>query len=203
MLTLNNLAKRYSKVLSPERYVLDRPIFSLFDSDPLHEDVDVVYAKVALVNRVYRANLNLSGANAEWRVAEKLVKAKKAADSAVFAVREAGRFSRENENVIATAHEQLLDLVSRVTKRDEQSFCSKYLSFHAPTAVPILDQFAYANAWRLVGARFPRGLHLSARNRDFRCHASCVLELIDELRSRGIEPVDVKWLDFVLYSSRA
>lgn len=201
-LTINNLAKLYQNEVRPERTILDQQIFSLVNRYPDHENLEAVVAKVIFVNRVYRTNLHLSRKGAELRLAKRFVKARKTTDAVVRSVRMLGRFSRKSEPAVSQAHQRLVEVVSRVTQRDEESFCSKYLSFHAPKTVPILDQYAYESAWRLVGHRFERGLFAGTRNRNFRCHAACVLELIDLLGEKGQKRVDLKWLDYVLYSRR-
>src|SRR5688500_10053396 len=90
---------------------LDRPIFAVFAAYPQHDDVREVYAKVALVNRVYRANVQTGGEDAEWHIAERFVEQKDRIASALNILERCERFSRDTLPVVMDGHELLVRAV--------------------------------------------------------------------------------------------
>lgn len=159
-----------------------------------------MFAKIALVNRLYSTNLQWAGANIERRLAEHLVKAR--VDDGLVPLRQIEKLDRSSIAPVVGVHEWLVEAVKKVTRRVENSFCAKYLSFHFPKCVPIFDGYAYENSWRVVKSQLPRGLYPDNWNRDFAYHAEAVLRLTDVLVGAGITDYSLKRIDYVLYSAR-
>lgn len=175
---------------------LDRPIIQYCHDNPDHAEKEKVYAKVALVNRVYRANIQMSLPGTEMLLAKELVA--KEADSHLRPAKDVTTFNRETFPSILEAHGWLVWFTQQVTNKAHLSFAAKYLSFHNPAAVPILDRKAEAVAKSLVGHLVPRGLHPGFPNTRYAVFCEHVLALVDELRRAG-EEVHMKRLDAVLY----
>jgi hypothetical protein len=188
--------QRQMEAKDPEHYwreALDHPILAACRERPDHLDVCEVNAKVALVNRMYGANLGGGGRNykAEWRIAEALVRKK--ADTLLTPLRGLPGFTAAVPAVVR-CHVGLVALVRQAAGRDEESFCSKYASFHAPEVAPILDSVAEENARRLTSATFdPEGEGRYER------HCRRLLYLLDVLRANSVACPGLKLLDHVLY----
>jgi hypothetical protein len=178
---------------------LDRILLRACAEQPLHQSVPEVYAKVTLINRVYKANLEMIGRDAEWNLAELMVK--KGADKFIGGIAALGGFRRAILNEVLAAHEQFVCLVQELTPRVENSFCAKYLSFHYPKTIPIFDQFAYTEARKLVGHDLPKGLYSGNKNADYGYHCEAVLRLMAHLVEAGVPEPDIKRIDEVLYSN--
>jgi len=178
---------------------LDRPILEICKDHPEHVKSELVFAKVALINRVYRTNLQMGSRDAEQRLADKLVAAK--ADRFISALTRIQTFDRRALPSILAVHETFVRLAYRITGRVENSFCSKYLSFHYPASVLIFDNYAYA-ALKAIRDSVPRGLYPRNWNRRYAYHCEAVLILLDELRDRGINRPNLKLVDHVLYGDR-
>jgi hypothetical protein len=203
MQTISEFVENYDKLKSRMWWEpLDRPIIQLCDESPQHEDVEVVFAKVALVNRVYRTNIQMSVKNAEWALAETLVHEK--VDRIILPLRPLRTFGPACLEPIRSVHEKLVQLVRRVTKRFENSFCSKYLSFHFPEVVPIFDNFAYRAAWSLCKGIVPWPDQRNCLNANYRWHTAATFHLWQELARKGFvgERLKLKLIDYVLYSNR-
>lgn len=181
---------------------LDRPILAAFSAYPGHDDVGEVFAKIALVNRVYRANLQMGGKDSEWKVAERMVEQREKLNTMFVRLRSCERFCRDTLPCIMDAHEQLLPLAGSVTGRVENSFCSKYLSFHLPDSIPIFDRWAYRSSWKLMKKRLPRGMYSGKSNIDYGYHCEAVICLIDALKSHLGHFPSLKLVDYILYSER-
>lgn len=179
---------------------LDRPILRACKEYPTHSDAREVFGKVALVNRAYRANLQMGVKDAEWKLAELLVNDN--ADKVISPLSCVSAFSRDTLETILAVHDDLVRLTYRVTNRVENSFCAKYLSFHFPEVVPLFDGYAYACSWRLMKERLPRGLYRDRWNVDYGYHCEAVLALVEVLHERGIRKPVLKLVDSVLYGAR-
>ena len=178
--------------------LLDEAIFSTVRKYPLHDDVSSAYAKVVLINRVYRANIQMCRKGAEDLLALGLVKE---ADSLINPLSTLRVFNKESSDIVVDVHNNFVKLIQRSVRTNWicNSFASKYLNFHYPQIVPIFDSNAYSTAWELVGDRLPRGLYMDRANRDFCIFCAYVLELADELRSQGIKHINIKFIDAVLH----
>lgn len=176
---------------------LDQVLWEMCDQTPGHTDVRRVLAKVGLVNRAYRANLQMGVEEAEWKVARRLIDSD--IDRHIVALRALTTFDRTTAPVVLDAHRSLVALCKETTSRWALSFASKYLSFHAPRVVPLFDQYAYTEGWKLVRGVVNEPMAGNAAE-DYRWHAASVLFLADQLRAQGVEP-NVKYIDVVLYGS--
>ena len=178
---------------------LDRPILRACREMPDHTAVEDVFAKIALVNRTYRANLQMGTKRAEWKAAERFVQS--GVDNRIAALRTAAPFSSTTLSLVLEAHENLVDILKPLTGRVENSFVAKYLSFHFPSVVPIFDRNAYATSWRLVGARIAGIPHPNWYNTKYQYHCAALLILINELVQDGVQAPSLKLIDNVLYDS--
>ena len=167
-------------------------------------EVDKVWAKIALINRVYRTNLHFGKKGSEWKLAEVLADRETKFDDNIHFL-SALPFSEKNFDQIIKIHEYFVDVVKRnVTGRIENSFCSKYLNLHFPDSVPIFDQYSYSVSWKIIGRKLYNHGELKPydknQNIDYACHCFAVLKLISNLESKNI-PVDLKVIDQTLYLS--
>lgn len=180
---------------------LDRILLDACAATPHHTNVGDVFAKVALINRTYRANLQMGAKNAEWDVAERLVRV--GFDGTIADVLPPLRLNRETAPLVVDVHRRLVEVCREITGRVQNSFASKYLAFHAPLAVPIFDGWAYKASWDLVGQHATGWLAAKAKpNADYGWHVEAVLLLAEHLRDAGVVDPDLKKIDIVLYGSR-
>ncbi len=179
---------------------LDRPILRACRERPEHSDPHEVFGKVALVNRAYRANLQMGVKDAEWQLAERLVRDN--VDGLISPLNSVTTFTRDTLGTVLDVHEGLVRLTYKVANRVENSFCAKYLSFHFPGVVPLFDRYAYACSWRLMTEGLPRGLYANRWNVDYGYHCEAVLALVEVLHKQGIREPVLKLVDSVLYGAR-
>lgn len=178
---------------------LDRPIQWACRTMAGHTNQEEVFGKIALVNRTYRTNLHLGASGAEWKLAGVYVD--KRVDNILAPLARIKEFSRDSLPPVVEAHERLVRLSYAVTKRVQNSFCAKYLSFHFPHAVPIFDNKAYNTSWRLVGRQLPNNPYPENWNSDYIYHCQAILLLMDYLRQQGYKDPNLKLIDNVLYKS--
>lgn len=176
-------------------HALDEPILGLCSRHSDHIDARIVFGKVALINRAYRANVQMGVSNAEWTLAEALVAAR--FDETLSPLKTLDRLDAAALPVLLDAHERLVSVAKQATRRVTESFCSKYLSFHFPRLAPLFDSRAEKTAKSLP---LPRQAWSNAGNPRYRAHCGRVLDLISALRSAGIAEPDLKKLDYVLYN---
>jgi hypothetical protein len=181
---------------------LDRALIGVCSATPHHVRVDEVFAKVAIINRTYRANLQLGARDAEWKVAEQFVN-KGAADAIIAPLRRFSKFSSEALPSLLDSHEKLAKLVQKITKTVQNAFVSKYLHFHFPDTVPIFDSYSYNASWGLAPPPESEfGQYDQRLTRDYGYHCGALLQIIGQLRERGVESPKVKLLDVLLYGTR-
>lgn len=179
--------------------VLDRSLIGICSDLPLHVRVEEVFAKVAIINRTYRANLQCKIKDAEWKVAEKFVA--EGADAIINPLRRFSKFSSDALLTVLESHEALLKLVRQVTQSVENSFVSKYLNFHFPDTVPLFDSNAYNASRKLAPLPESERTQYNQRlNRDYGFHCGALLQLI---KSLDVESPRVKLLDVLLYGDRS
>lgn len=174
---------------------LDRPIFGACIDHPTHSDSCEVYAKVALINRMYSAQLGrgkISKDKAEVQVARALFQS----DIDKF-IEPLFGLDGLNETVlpeVLKCHDRLVRIVRQGTGKDELSFSSKYLSFHVPRVVPIFDSKASKTARDILKGFFSfRGYGFYEK------HCRRILNLMDFLIKGGIKP-NLKIIDYVLFT---
>jgi hypothetical protein len=179
---------------------LDRALVNVCAASPLHVQVDEVSVKIAIINRMYRANLQYGAKDAERKVAEKFVK--NHADAIVAPLRKSSNFSSKSLRYLLDAHEKLVDLTRQVTKKVHNSFLSKYLHFHFPSVVPIFDKYAYNASWELAPLPIAKYAQYDKRlNQDYACHCASLLQIMKELKDRDVKSPSVKLLDVLLYGA--
>ena len=174
---------------------LDGVLYRMCAEMPDHSDPRQVIAKVGLINRGYRANLQMGKAEAEWELAQALVKSD--FDTHLKQLRGLKTFDAASAPATMAAHAALVALCQQATSRGAISFASKYLAFHVRKVVPVFDSYAYDASWKLVGVGIERPL-IDGPTEPYGWHCAAVLRLADDLRAHGIEP-DVKLIDVVLY----
>jgi len=183
---------------------IDQAILTACRKNPDHNDESEVFAKIALVNRIYRANLDRylvrAGKDSEWRLAERFVHEK--IDNKLLPLKDIRRFNRNSIDTIVQTHEKLIKVTYSITKKTQNSFCSKYLSFHFPKIVPIFDSYSYTASWNLVGRQVKATRFDENRNYDYGYHCEAILLLVEVLLRSGIKNPDLKLVDCVLYGER-
>ena len=183
---------------------LDEAILYACRKNPYHNNEEEVFAKIALVNRVYGANLyrylGRAGKEAEWRLAERFVQEK--LDNKLLPLKDIRRFNRNSIDTIVQTHEKLVKVTYSITKKVQNSFCSKYLSFHFPKIIPIFDSYSYAASWNLVRKQVKATRFDESWNYDYGYHCEAVLLLVEALLRSGIKNPDLKLVDCVLYGER-
>jgi hypothetical protein len=177
---------------------LDRPILAACRRHPAHSDSEYceVSAKVALVNRMYSAQLGRWKSGGQFEAEDRVAQALCNSDIDQFIQPLLGH-RRLTETVLPKllkCHDRLVRIVRRGAGNDALSFCSKYLSFHVPRVAPIFDSRASRTARRVLQGRSSfRGY------KPYEKHCRRVLKLMGFLAERKIKP-DVKKIDYVLYS---
>ena len=174
---------------------LDRPILTACKNCPGHSDWCEVYAKVALVNRMYSAQLG-RGKLRKYEAEDKVAYALHESNIDKF-IEPLRRLSGLTETIlpgVVKCHDRLVRIVRKGAKNDALSFSSKYLSFHAPRVVPIFDSRAVWVAQQILkGASGYRGYP------PFEKHCRRILGLMDLLANEKIKP-EIKIIDYVLYT---
>jgi hypothetical protein len=174
---------------------LDRPIVGACESHPTHSDYCEVYAKVALVNRMYSAQLG-RGRSGKYEAEDRMAHALCKSDIDKFLGPLLGLHALCDAVLpkVVKCHDRMVAIGRRAIGTDALSFSSKYLSFHAPRVVPILDSRA---AW--TAGRVLKGMSGFRGYGAYEKHCRRVLVLMHILAESKIEP-DVKLIDYVLYS---
>lgn len=174
---------------------LDRPILTTCNDHPSHTDYCEVYAKVALVNRIYNAQLGRGKRRkyeAEDRVANALFKSD--IDRFIEPLLSLSGLSEPVLPKVIDCHKQLVKVVRRGAGNDAVSFSSKYLSFHSPRVFPIFDSRAVKTARQILN-----GISSFRGYGSFEKHCRRILALMDLLAQEKIEP-SLKMIDYVLYA---
>jgi hypothetical protein len=175
----------------------DRPIRTAFKEHPGHSDWSEVYAKVALVNRAYNAQLGrgkMDRYDAEDAVTKALCESASDIDGSIMKLLR--NLDTLNEAVlpkVLECHDRIVTIVRRGSRKYELSFSSKYLSFHFPEIVPILDSRAEWTAANIKGMSSFRGCGRYEK------HCRRILSLMDCLLEKKIKP-ELKMIDYVLFS---
>lgn len=164
---------------------------------PKHNNIEQVYAKVTIINRVYRANLQMSKSGAERKLAEYLVKNN--FDKIIAPLKNIKKFDIKTINTILKIHSIFVKLTDKKLKKHALSFCSKYLYFHFPEIVPIYDRRAYETAWKLVGNELGDISSERLINADYAYYCASILKLIEHLKNNGIKNPNLKIIDVLLY----
>ncbi len=174
---------------------LDRPIIRACRDNPGHTDSCEVAAKVALVNRMYSAQLGkgrLGKFEAEDKVTNALVESE--IDEFMGKLSRFTTLTLENLSIVVDCHDKLVKVIRKRLKQNALSFSSKYLSFHFPRVVPLFDAKATTAARDiLIGDSTFRGYG------PFEKHCRRVRRLMDILVEEKVKP-DVKVIDYVLYT---
>jgi hypothetical protein len=176
---------------------LDEGIFWLCKKYSNHNNTEQVYAKVTMINQVYRANLQMSKSGAEWKLAEYLVK--KNFDNIIAPLKSIKNFDEKTIDTIIRIHGMFVRLTRRALKKYANSFCSKYLSFHFPKIIPIFDKRAYTTAWKLVGSELEDISFERLINADYAYYCASILKLMEYLKNKGIKKPNLKIIDVLLY----
>ena len=199
MKTLADFLSAYKQVHADgyDFKIMDDTLFDLCRRFPGHTKglERQIVAKVGLVNRAYRANLQMGTEYAEWKLAQRLTTSD--IDEHLSKLRSLSSFDEAAAPVVLQAHHSLVAVCKEVTGRWALSFASKYLSFHVPRVVPIFDSLSYKEGWNYARGSVASPLPGKAAE-DYRWHTASVLFLANHLRKQGIDP-DVKLIDVVLY----
>jgi hypothetical protein len=183
---------------------LDHPIIRACEDNPGHTDWCEVAAKVALVNRMYSAQLG-RGKWGKYEAEDKVTKALVESDIDVFMrkLSKVATLNHDNLPKVVECHDKLVEIIRKRLKQYAVSFSSKYLSFHFPHVVPIFDTKATTCARKILKADeiFKADSNFRGSG-SYEKHCGRILRLMAILDEQKIEP-DVKTIDYVLYSCEA
>jgi hypothetical protein len=170
--------------------LLDQAIFDLVNKYPQHSDLEAVYAKICLINRVYRANMQMAFSGAEIKLAEHFQNRHQTIDGILQSL-ESLTFSRESIVQIVMAHKRIEQISFEVLNKKSTSFTAKYLNFHLPDVVPIYDNWSKTNLEKLIGRKISEGA--------FSEYCEGILIIYEELVNKGIRKPSLKIIDCILY----
>ncbi|MBN1461212.1 MAG: hypothetical protein JXA57_16915 [Armatimonadetes bacterium] len=140
--------------------VVDRELYDLCARKG-HDRLEDVYAKVAIINRVYMAGITRSvravdDADAELRVSRLLVRCADELSAHLAHLREINDLTAETMATVVTAHGSITQrLAADLQATNLCSFVSKYLHFHCPM-VPIYDSRVAEHIVEVLGEHVPR-----------------------------------------------
>ena len=186
--------KKYNPTYDHYDRYIDEAISHLFKKYPGHKSIEQVFAKISLVNRVYRTNVERRKKEAEWKLAELLVANK--FDNIIAPLKRIQKFNSETLPEIVKVHTRFVTLSKKTIRIRATSFCSKYLHFHFPKLIPIFDSNAYETAWRLVRKEICTSCGDIG---DYEYFCLTILTLAEKLRSQGIRSANLKAIDYLLY----
>jgi hypothetical protein len=134
--------------------------------------------------------------DAEWKVAEALTGSN--IDVFLLLLLPLTNLAEECLPDVLRCHDRLVEIVRRGVGQNALSFSSKYLSFHLPRVIPILDSRAEKEGKKiLTGDGRLRGYGR------FEKHCRRMLALLAVLRESGFDDPDIKIIDHVLYAAAA
>lgn len=122
----------------------DKTLYGLCKKYPEHDQLDAIFAKVALIGRSYAAGLERHTEGKKRRldiICNFMLKNGKAIDKEISKLAKLKPFiTNENLQTILGSHYKLCKLLAPIMQNRNlpRSFMSKYLHFHAPV-VPIYD----------------------------------------------------------------
>jgi len=186
--------KKYNPTYDHYDRYIDEAISHLFKKYPGHKSIEQVFAKISLVNRVYRTNVERRKKEAEWKLAELLVANK--FDNIIAPLKRIQKFNSETLPEIVKVHTRFVTLSKKTIRIRATSFCSKYLHFHFPKLIPIFDSNAYETAWRLVRKEICTSCGDIG---DYEYFCLAILALAEKLRSQRIRSPNLKTIDYLLY----
>ncbi len=108
-------------------------------------------------------------------------------------------FDADSLSRVVDVHARLVEIIRLVTRRKEQSFCSKYLSVPFPNVVPRFDSKAKDQSHELVGNLINEDRFAGAMNEEYAQHCQRVLALLGELRNGGVADPELPLLDHLLW----
>lgn len=133
-------------------------LYNLCNKYPTHCDADEIVTKVWLIGRSYAAAIerrkNAAGFTGDFYydcVAPELINSGSELDKRINSLN--SKYSDLDWNSLADTlelHGYLQKIFNKLTGMDKRSLASKYLHFHCPSAVCILDSIVYGNVVKLV-----------------------------------------------------
>ena len=131
---------------------MNHVLYQMCATQSRHRDPSVVVGKVGLIGRAYSAapSRGVTIENFYQRLADAIVSRGNELDRAIDEARSLNRISFDTIPVVTEAHGLLNEIVIGFIRDNledgakrgighRDSFCSKYLHFHAPRAFPIYD----------------------------------------------------------------
>src|SRR5262245_21802212 len=115
MQTIDEFVEAYRKIAGPGASrdaaywwrEMDRVLTEMCRAHPDHEDVYEVFAKVSIINRMYRANLQMGANDPEWLVSQALVDNR--ADRIIAPLRTLDSFSATTLSAVVQVHRGVTD----------------------------------------------------------------------------------------------
>ena len=140
--------------------VVDQELYDLC-ARKSHDHLEDVYAKVAIINRVYMAGITRSvpvtaEVDAKLRVSRLLLGCRDELSTHLTELQGIDDLTAESMAAIVTAHGSITQrLASDLEATNLCSFMSKYLHFHCPV-VPIYDSRVAEHIVKILGEEVPR-----------------------------------------------
>jgi hypothetical protein len=125
----------------------NKVLYDFCASNPRHEEVPVVLAKVWLIGRAYAAAIerrrNKIDQNDDFYVNEVApIIIESSIDTWISAAAHFKEPDSSSQHAVLTAHANLTALFKQITNLEKRSLASKYLHFHLPKVVYIFDSRA-------------------------------------------------------------
>lgn len=117
-------------------------LYRMCEEKPRHDDQDIVKSKLIIIGRTYSASIqrthqhDFSFDNAAHLLIDSDI------DAWIDKLNKIDRPSETNISEILHAHKYLVEQLAKATNRNNRSFASKYLHFHARKAVFLYDSRA-------------------------------------------------------------
>lgn len=127
---------------------LNYVLYRMAEEQPDHRNAEIVSGKLQLIGRAYSAapSRGVSIENFYPKLAEAMVARREELDGAIDSARGIGRITNDDLELVVGVHKLLDDIIVKLLRKNSSanvghrnSFCSKYLHFHAPNAFPLLD----------------------------------------------------------------
>jgi len=187
---------------------VDEVLYRLCEQKPSQDDETVAYSKVAVIGRVYGAQVVRSfkapkGKDKELIVARGLVDQAEVITEGLNDL--GGQFDRQVAAAIVELHTRITSKLTDSTNGVWlTSFVSKYLHFHCPL-VPIYDSRAASSVSKFVGRKTAAGVRTSMGTEDlstaYRRFVSAFVALHERVWNETSLQPSVKEIDHLLLRS--
>lgn len=133
-------------------------LYEMVEKYPKHNNEDEIVAKMWIIGRTYAAAIERRPNKAETPgdfyygyVAPKLKDSK--IDEKIDSLKKYSSITKDNLPEILSVHKYLMDLFTKLTKKEKRSLVSKYLHFHLPELFFIYDSRVASVITKFTGRR--------------------------------------------------